>query len=40
MYEAEFKCVYIAGNTPPLIWDFDDFVNHPELKSIQVQMRT
>lgn len=27
----EFKGVFVAGNTAPMIWDFNDLVNHPEL---------
>ena len=32
IYKQDFKGVFVAGNTPPLIWDFDNLVNHPELK--------
>jgi len=32
IYKQDFKGVYVAGNIPPLIWDFDNLVNHPELK--------
>lgn len=32
IYKADFKGVYIAGNTAPLTWDFDNLVNYPELK--------
>ncbi|HVY74018.1 MAG TPA: amylo-alpha-1,6-glucosidase [Puia sp.] len=32
IYKADFKGVYIAGNTAPLIWDFDNLVNHPQLQ--------
>ncbi|MCW3105582.1 MAG: Bacterial alpha-L-rhamnosidase, partial [Segetibacter sp.] len=32
IYKQDFKGVYVAGNTPPLIWDFDNLVNHSELK--------
>jgi hypothetical protein len=32
IYKQDFKGVFIAGNTSPLIWDFDNLVNHPELK--------
>ncbi len=24
IYKEDFKGVYVAGNTPPLIWDFDN----------------
>lgn len=32
IYKEDFKGVYVAGNTEPLIWDFDNLVNHPELR--------
>ncbi len=32
IYKEDFKGVYIAGNTSPMIWDFDNLVNHPELQ--------
>lgn len=32
IYKEDFKGVYVAGGTAPLIWDFDNLVNHPELK--------
>ena len=32
IYKQDFEGVYVAGNTPPLIWDFDNLVNHAELK--------
>lgn len=32
IYKQDFKGVYVAGNTPPLIWDFNNLVNHPELQ--------
>jgi hypothetical protein len=32
IYKTDFKGVYIAGNTAPLIWDFDNLVNHPQLQ--------
>ncbi len=32
IYREDFKGVYVAGNTPPLIWDFDNLVNHPQLQ--------
>jgi hypothetical protein len=31
-YKEDFKGVYVAGNTAPLIWDFDNLVHHPELQ--------
>lgn len=32
IYKEDFKGVYIAGSTAPLIWDFDNLVNHPQLQ--------
>ena len=32
IYKQDFKGVYIAGNSSPLIWDFDNLVNHPQLQ--------
>ncbi len=32
IYKQDFKGVYIAGNTSPLIWDFDNLINHPQLQ--------
>jgi len=32
IYKEDFKAVYVAGSSAPLIWDFDNLVNHPELK--------
>jgi hypothetical protein len=32
IYKDDFKGVYIAGGTAPLIWDFDNLVNNPDLK--------
>ncbi len=32
LYKEDFKGVYVAGNTAPLIWDFDNLVNHPQLQ--------
>ncbi|KAA9036297.1 Bacterial alpha-L-rhamnosidase [Ginsengibacter hankyongi] len=32
IYKEDFKGVYIAGNSSPLIWDFDNLVNHPQLQ--------
>ncbi len=32
IYKEDFKGVYVAGSSAPLIWDFDNLVNHPELK--------
>jgi hypothetical protein len=30
--QADFKGVFIAGNAAPLIWDFNNLLNHPELE--------
>lgn len=32
IYQQDFQGIYIAGGTPPMIWDFDNLINHPELK--------
>jgi hypothetical protein len=32
IYKADFKGVYIAGNTLPLIWDFDNLRSHKDLE--------
>jgi len=32
IYKDDFKGVYVAGNTAPMIWDFDNLVNRPELQ--------
>ncbi|RZK29641.1 MAG: glycogen debranching protein, partial [Hymenobacter sp.] len=32
LYKEDFKGVYVAGSSAPLIWDFDNLVNHPDLK--------
>jgi hypothetical protein len=32
IYKEDFKGVYIAGSSSPLIWDFDNLVNHPQLQ--------
>ena len=32
IFKEDFKAVYIAGGTAPMIWDFDNLVNHPELQ--------
>jgi hypothetical protein len=32
IYKEDFKGVYVAGNTAPMIWDFDNLVNHTQLK--------
>ncbi len=30
--QADFKGVYVAGNSAPLMWDFNNLYNHPELQ--------
>ncbi|MBP7555304.1 MAG: hypothetical protein KA821_03535 [Chitinophagaceae bacterium] len=32
IYKEDFKGVYIAGSSAPLIWDFDNLVHHPQLR--------
>src|SRR5664279_1040743 len=32
IYKEDLKAVYVAGNASPLIWDFDNLVNHPLLQ--------
>ena len=32
IYKDDFKGVFVAGNTAPMIWDFNNLVNHPELE--------
>jgi hypothetical protein len=32
LYKQDFKQVFVAGNTTPLSWDFDNLVNKPELE--------
>jgi hypothetical protein len=32
IYKEDFKAVYIAGNTLPMTWDFDNLKNRPELE--------
>jgi hypothetical protein len=32
IYKNDFKGVFVAGNMAPLIWDFNNLVNHPELE--------
>lgn len=32
IFKEDFKGVYIAGSSSPLIWDFDNLVNHPQLQ--------
>jgi len=36
IYKSDFKGVYVAGNTSPLIWDFDNLVNHTDLQLTDV----
>ncbi|WP_262383897.1 alpha-L-rhamnosidase-related protein [Hymenobacter lutimineralis] len=32
LYKADFKHVFVAGNTAPLSWDFDNLANKPQLE--------
>ncbi|HEV9038341.1 MAG TPA: trehalase family glycosidase [Puia sp.] len=32
LYKKDFKGVYIAGDAPPLTWDFDHLADHPDLR--------
>ncbi|MBT9393160.1 glycogen debranching protein [Hymenobacter sp. NST-14] len=32
LYQADFKHVFVAGNTAPLTWDFDNLINKPQLE--------
>lgn len=32
IYKTDFKGLFVAGNTAPMIWDFNNLVNHPELE--------
>ncbi|HYG39040.1 MAG TPA: glycogen debranching protein [Cytophagales bacterium] len=32
IFKEDFKGIFIAGNTSPLIWDFDNLVSHQELE--------
>lgn len=32
IYKEDFKGVFVAGGTAPMMWDFDNLVNHNELK--------
>jgi hypothetical protein len=32
IYRSDFKGVYVAGSSAPLIWDFNNLVNHPKLQ--------
>lgn len=32
IYKTDFKGVFVAGRPSPLIWDFNNLVNHPELE--------
>jgi Bacterial alpha-L-rhamnosidase 6 hairpin glycosidase domain len=32
IYKEDFKGLYVAGGTLPMIWDFDNLVNRPELQ--------
>ncbi|MGZ3752447.1 MAG: alpha-L-rhamnosidase-related protein, partial [Mucilaginibacter sp.] len=32
IYKNDFKGVFVAGNTAPMIWDFNNLVNHADLE--------
>ncbi|WP_242582425.1 MGH1-like glycoside hydrolase domain-containing protein [Hymenobacter telluris] len=32
LYKDDFKQVFVAGNTAPLSWDFDNLINKPQLE--------
>ncbi|MGE5519027.1 MAG: MGH1-like glycoside hydrolase domain-containing protein [Candidatus Dadabacteria bacterium] len=32
LYKEDFKHLYVAGDTPPLMWDFNNLYQHPELE--------
>jgi hypothetical protein len=32
IYQEDFKAVYVAGGTTPLVWDFDNLANFPQLE--------
>lgn len=32
LYKEDFKHVFVAGNTAPLSWDFDNLINKPQLE--------
>ncbi|MFT2011349.1 MGH1-like glycoside hydrolase domain-containing protein [Pontibacter sp. 13R65] len=32
IHKDDFKSVFVAGNTAPMMWDFDNLVNRPELE--------
>lgn len=32
IYKEDFKGIYVAGTAAPMIWDFDNLVNHPQLQ--------
>ncbi|TGD81658.1 MGH1-like glycoside hydrolase domain-containing protein [Hymenobacter wooponensis] len=32
LYKDDFKHVFVAGNTAPLSWDFDNLINKPQLE--------
>jgi hypothetical protein len=32
IYKQDFKGIYIAGGTLPMVWDFDNLIHHPELQ--------
>jgi hypothetical protein len=32
IYKADFKGVYVVGNTAPMVWNFDNLTNHKDLE--------
>ncbi|SEM83051.1 hypothetical protein SAMN05192574_101943 [Mucilaginibacter gossypiicola] len=32
IYKDDFKGVFVAGSAAPMIWDFNNLINHPELE--------
>lgn len=32
IYQSDFKGMYVAGSSAPMIWDFDNLINHPKLQ--------
>ncbi|MDR3652099.1 MAG: GH116 family glycosyl hydrolase [Paludibacter sp.] len=32
IYKADFKGVYVVGNTAPMVWNFDNLTSHPDLQ--------
>jgi len=32
IYKSDFKCVYVVGNTIPMVWNFDNLTSHSDLQ--------